>query len=190
VLFLPCLQVNLAACTQYGHCCNLLSVMPALGVLEAHAFQPTCISILVHSGITMPFCNIVTYCHKWSYPFFTASRGGACMQGCSSVHGSTLSTRAVTLHGEDACPMCWEPLASAPAIMLTCGHACHLACAKEHLKQVWMTIARPPEVSVSPFMCSQCSAASAVTHSVAVCRSILITFLVLGTHQGGQQTTS
>ena len=32
--------------------------------------------------------------------------------------------------------MCWEPLACGPAIILTCDHACHLACAKEHLKQV------------------------------------------------------
>ncbi len=50
--------------------------------------------------------------------------------------GVTLTSRAVTLNGQDACPMCWEPLACGPAIMLTCGHACHLACAKEHLKQV------------------------------------------------------
>ena len=73
------------------------------------------------------------FCHK------EAHRATNALQGCSNTHmrsGITLTSRAVTLNGQDACPMCWEGLACGPAIMLTCGHACHLACAKEHLKQV------------------------------------------------------
>lgn len=72
-------------------------------------------------------------CHKMAH------RATNALQGCSNTHmhsGVTLTSRAVTLNGQDACPMCWEPLACGPTIMLTCGHACHLACAKEHLKQV------------------------------------------------------
>ena len=68
-----------------------------------------------------------------------AHRAINALQGCSNTHmhsGVAPTSRAVTLNGQDACPMCWEGLACGPAIMLTCGHACHLACAKEHLKQV------------------------------------------------------
>ena len=47
--------------------------------------------------------------------------------------------------------MCWEALASSPAIMLSCGHACHLACAKEQLKQV---ASCPVSASKAEMLCS------------------------------------
>lgn len=76
------------------------------------------------------------FCHK------RAQRAINALQGCSNAHmrtNVTLTSRAVTLNGQDACPICWEALTCGPAIMLICGHACHLACAKEHLKQVSAT---------------------------------------------------
>ena len=61
------------------------------------------------------------------------------LQGCRGPHlgrDASIGPQAAPLDGDDACPVCWEPLASAPAIQLTCNHVCHLACAQEKLKQV------------------------------------------------------
>ncbi|DBA68762.1 TPA: hypothetical protein ACH3X2_013379 [Trebouxia sp. C0005] len=76
-------------------------------------------------------------------------------QGCSNAHmrtNVTLTSRAVTLNGQDACPICWEALTCGPAIMLICGHACHLACAKEHLKQGYPG----PAISFNFLSCPSC----------------------------------
>lgn len=59
------------------------------------------------------------------------------MQGCASaLPCDAPQRRLVTLCGEDACQICWDPLSASPAIMLDCGHTCHFACAQDHLKQV------------------------------------------------------
>lgn len=78
--------------------------------------QPSCCCVIM-SGMRLYSC--------WS------------MQGCLTAVGSgNACQRSVTLDGQDACPMCWEALACAPAIMLSCNHTCHLECAREHLRQV------------------------------------------------------
>ena len=64
-----------------------------------------------------------------------------CMQGCTSAlaHDAP-QQQPVTLCGDDACQICWDPLSASPAIMLDCKHTCHLACAQDHLKQVSLFI--------------------------------------------------
>ncbi|KAL3155665.1 hypothetical protein ABBQ32_012694 [Trebouxia sp. C0010 RCD-2024] len=76
-----------------------------------------------------------------------------CLHGCLTAVGSgNACQRSVTLDGQDACPMCWEALACAPAIMLSCNHTCHLECAREHLRQGYPG----PAISFTFLLCPSC----------------------------------
>ncbi|KAL0046570.1 hypothetical protein WJX82_004073 [Trebouxia sp. C0006] len=100
-------------------------------------------------------CSRLLACGHWCGGVAGETDCLPCLHGCSNTHmhsGVTLTSRAVTLNGQDACPMCWEPLACGPAIILTCDHACHLACAKEHLKQGYPG----PAISFNFLSCPSC----------------------------------